>query len=166
MNTIKVQPGKPGYPYSYMAINTQLILDIHEKVITGGCRYKLGAKVVPIRTVPGFFHEVDCSGYVDYLMFHVGKPELPDGSYNQHDAIKAAGFKQSAPEACRAMDGVLRIAFLRPSQSKSGVGHVALFLNGLSIESHGKKGPNRRSVDECWGWLDHATVFVLTYPGA
>lgn len=152
---------KKGYPYSSVKLDIQKLLNLHNSVVRNGCGYKLGAKVRPINSEPGEFYYVDCSGYVDWLFHKLGIKELPDGSYHQQDAIIAAKFKRSTVEALSAKDGNVRIAFIKPSDSHSGIGHVALWHNGKSIESHGKMGPNRRTPEQS-SWLQRATVYVLT----
>lgn len=92
----------------------------------------------------------------------------PDGSVQQHEAVRAAKIltatlKRTTPEALEAKDGALRVAFLPPRGDEAG--HVALWLNGLSMECCGSGGVCSRTVAEC-PWLARAQIYVLTAPVA
>lgn len=122
--------------------------------------------MAPLSLEPGQFHAVDCSGYTRWLIWHAssGRVTFVDGSAQQHEQAEHAGFKRSSVEAGKMRDGALRIAFLSPEDG-GGVGHVALLLNGSTIESHGHHGPDSRE----WtgeGWQAKTAVYVLTAPRA
>lgn len=130
--------------------------------------YGLGAKVPFLGAVPGKdFKKVDCSGFVREAIRLATDPRVPfpDGSVVQHEWVRAKGFRKSNVEAAFKKDGALRIAFLRPQDVKSGIGHVVLIHNALTMESHGGTGPNARP----WtgeGWQGKAFVYRLTDPTA
>lgn len=130
--------------------------------------YGLGKKVPFHGATPGSdFKRVDCSGFVRELIWRATNPRLnfKDGSVVQHDWIRAQGFTKSTKEAAMASDNAIRIAFLRPQDAPSGVGHVALVHNGRTLESHGGTGPNSRA----WtisGWQSKTSVYLLTNPAS
>lgn len=127
-----------------------------------GVRYGLGSKAPSLTAVPGRdFGAIDCSGFVRWALYQAsdGRLKLPDGSVNQQDWVRANNYKKSDIEAGKLADGRVRIAFMSPSDG-GGVGHVALVLNGKTLESHGGKGPNRRAWTGA-GWQAKARVYVL-----
>ncbi len=109
--------------------------------------YGLGKKVPFLGAVPGRdFVQVDCSGFVREAVREASNPTLafPDGSVVQHDWVQAQQFPKSSVAAGLQDDGVMRIAFLRPQDVPSGIGHVVLIIAGQTLESHGGVGPDRR----------------------
>ena len=131
--------------------------------------YQWGGKVPFHSAVPGKdFHGLDCSGFSRECVYLAtgGDIDLPDGSVNQHAAIKAAGLKLSTFDAGTLHDGAVRIAFLEPvyeSGSLKEAGHVLLILDGTTYESHGTMGVGNR----VWGqypWMTRMSLYVLTAP--
>ena len=91
--------------------------------------YGLGAKVPFLGAVPGRdFTKVDCSGFVREAVRRATTPPLPfpDGSVNQHDWVRAHGLERTSVSASLQDDGAVRIAFLRPQDTSSHIGHVVL----------------------------------------
>jgi lysozyme family protein len=130
--------------------------------------YGLGAKVPFFGAVPGRdFRRVDCSGFVREAIRRATTPRaaFPDGSVVQHDWVKQRNFKKSTPQSALLQDGAVRIAFLRPQDVSSGIGHVVLVHNGRTLESHGGRGPNARPWTNT-GWQAKSFVYVLTPPTA
>lgn len=125
--------------------------------------YGLGKKVPFLAAVPGRdFTQVDCSGFVREALRLATTPPIafPDGSVNQHDWIRAQGFAKSTVSAATQNDGLVRIAFLRPQDTKSHIGHVVLIAGGRTLESHGGVGPDSRA----WTgmkWQASTFVYVL-----
>jgi hypothetical protein len=125
--------------------------------------YGLGAKVPFHGAVPGRdFKAVDCSGFVRELIWRATTPHksFPDGSVVQHDWIRDHGFERSTPQAALNQDGVIRIAFLRPQDSPSRIGHIVLVHNARTLESHGGVGPDSRAWTNT-GWQAKSFVYVL-----
>lgn len=123
-----------------------------------------GAKVPFHGARPGKdFTHVDCSGFVRETIWRATAPHFnfPDGSVVQHDWIRAQGFTRSTIDAALQQDGAIRIAFLRPQDAPSHVGHVVLVHNARTIESHGGVGPNSRAWNKA-GWQAKAFVYLLT----
>jgi hypothetical protein len=110
---------------------------------------------------------VDCSGFVREAIWRATSPHLNiiDGSVRQHDWVRAQRFMRSDPDAALLQDGAIRICFLRPQDSPSGIGHVALIHNGQTVESHGGVGPNSRAWTKT-GWQARTFVYFLTAPTA
>jgi hypothetical protein len=130
--------------------------------------YGLGAKIANDTSQPGApappgFVAVDCSGFVRAALRRSTTPKttIPDGSVVQHDWIRTQGFAPGAVADGDLLDGVLRIAFLSPSDSPEHVGHVVLLFDGRTIESHGGKGPDRR-VWNTLPWRTKTQVYRLT----
>jgi hypothetical protein len=57
-------------------------------------------------------------------------------------------------------DDLVRIAFLRPQDTASRIGHVLLVHAGVSMESHGGTGPDSRPWTGT-GWQAKTFVYVL-----
>src|SRR5262249_19536344 len=88
---------------------------------------------------------------------------FPDGSVVQHDWVAAHHYKKTSVASGKLADGMVRIAFLAPGATSSGIGHVVLIHNGRTLESHGGVGPHSRP----WngeGWQGATTVYELTAP--
>jgi len=127
-------------------------------------KYGLGAKVHPHGAEPGSgFKKVDCSGFVRETIWRSTSPHFnfPDGSVVQHDWIKDQGFERLNRADALLEDGKIRIAFLRPQDSPSNIGHVALVHNAKTLESHGSHGPNSRDWTNT-GWQAKSVVYILT----
>lgn len=125
--------------------------------------YGLGAKVQPHGAAPGTgFSKVDCSGFVRELIWRATTPhfEFKDGSVVQHEWVRTQGFQTSSVEDGKETDGLIRIVFLSPQASGEGIGHVALILNGKTLESHGGTGPDSRPWTGA-GWQARTSVFIL-----
>lgn len=130
--------------------------------------YGLGAKVPSLGARPGKdFTKVDCSGFVREAIRLATTPRLPfpDGSVVQHEFVRKQKYRKSSVEAAFKTDGAVRIAFLRPQDVKSGIGHVVLIHNAMTLESHGGTGPNSRPWNG-QGWQAKAFVYRLTDPPA
>jgi len=125
--------------------------------------YGLGAKVPFLAAVPGRdFKRVDCSGFVRQAIRLSTTPSVPfpDGSVVQHDWVRARGFEKSTVAEGFLDDGVVRIAFLRPQDVPSRIGHVVLIAAGKTLESHGGVGPDSRPWTGT-GWQAKTFVYVL-----
>jgi hypothetical protein len=126
-------------------------------------KYGLGAKVPFHGAVPGKdFKKIDCSGFVREAIRLATNPSVPfpDGSVVQHDWVRNKGFQHGTVADGKLNDNILRIAFLRPQDSPSHIGHVVLLSRGRTMESHGGVGPDSRS----WtgqGWQAKTSVYVL-----
>lgn len=154
-----------SFAWPSMPINTDLLKLLSDRTVQPGNQYEFGGKVeIDADTAEVRAEGVDCSGYVRWLVHRAtgGAVTMPDGSAVQHEWVRDAGFKASSVPAARLLDGVVRIAFLSPTAG-GGIGHVALIRNGLTFESHGGAGPNRRAWSGA-GWQWRCKVYVLTPP--
>jgi hypothetical protein len=125
--------------------------------------YGLGAKISPHGAVPGSgFKKVDCSGFVRETIWRSTAPHFafPDGSVVQHDWIRDKGYELSSRADALLQDGKIRIAFLRPQDAPSHIGHVTLVHNAKTLESHGGVGPDTRDWTNT-GWQAKAFVYIL-----
>ena len=126
-------------------------------------KYGFGKKVSPHGATPGTgFTRVDCSGFVRETIWRATAPHFnfPDGSVVQHDWVRDKGYERGTRADALLTDGKVRIVFLRPQDSPTGVGHVALLHNAKTLESHGSFGPNSRDWTNT-GWQAKAFVYVL-----
>lgn len=131
--------------------------------MAAGVRYGLGAKAPFHGAVPGRdFTRIDCSGFVREALWH-GGVAAPDGSVTQHDWAIGQGFVPGTIADAARADGIVRIAFLSPKDSPSGIGHVVLVTAAATLESHGGHGPDTRPWTGT-GWQAHAAVYALTAP--
>jgi cell wall-associated NlpC family hydrolase len=128
--------------------------------------YGLGKKIKPGQVPGRDFTKVDCSGFVREAVRRstdLGS-SFPDGSVVQHDWVQKKGFASDTVASGSQQDGAVRIAFLSPSATSSGIGHVVLLHNGRTLESHGGVGPDSRPWTGTT-WQAKTSVFVLM-PGA
>jgi hypothetical protein len=125
-------------------------------------KYGLGAKVSPHGAKPGTgFTKVDCSGFVRETIWRAASHfNFPDGSVVQHDWIRDQGYERSTRTDALLEEGKVRIVFLRPQDTSSHIGHVALVHNAKTLESHGSFGPNSRPWTNT-GWQAKAFVYIL-----
>src|SRR5215471_4271033 len=72
--------------------------------------YGLGKRIKPGQVPGRDFTQVDCSGI------------FPDGSVVQHDWVRKKGFAADTVASGAQQDGAVRIAFLSPSATTSGIG--------------------------------------------
>jgi hypothetical protein len=134
------------------SIDQKRLLDLHAKL--DHATYSVGkdSKTGKLKgkasnsADPSKISALDCSGYVKYLLYNVseGKISISGGSYYQYKWCKDSGFKKvEYAKAAKKADNILRLGYFK--KKKGGkYGHVWLVLNGQTLESHGKRGVNRR----------------------
>ncbi|MBC7808847.1 MAG: C40 family peptidase [Akkermansiaceae bacterium] len=125
-----------------------------------GVRYGLGAKASKLSATPGTpFTRIDCSGFVRWAVYMAsgGEVIMPDGSWFQEELARKQGFKKSTSESCLLKDGRVRLAYWK-NKDQGGISHIALVLNGKTLESHDSRGPNRRTWSLDTGWMRDAEV--------
>ena len=163
-------PPPPGAPPATLQIDIAAVQQFLQDCLTSTPRvgYGLGAKINPVDTQPpgnGGFTKVDCSGFVRAALRratpHPPRLQFPDGSVVQHDWVRAQGFTKVTVADGQNTDGIVRIAFLKPQDSPSNIGHVVLLHNGRTIESHGGVGPDSRPWTGT-AWQARTHVYVLT----
>ena len=159
-----ILPKSDAFEWPTIDMQPEKVVALTRSLMDAGVTYELGAKASPLSLQAGEFDSIDCSGFVRWAIYHATGQglEIPDGSANQHEWANREGFKVSNFEAGLAKDGAIRIAFLTPEDG-GGIGHVMLIIDGLTCESHGHHGPDRRQ----WGSYDFmrlCSVYVLTPP--
>jgi len=152
-------------------MNAEPIVAFTLALKANGVKYGLGSKAKSLNAKPSEYRDqnggkaIDCSGFVRYLLHFVFALDIPDGSVNQRDWIKANGFKKCAPSDVGNKDGAVRIAFLPPIPGVRKVGHVMLVVNGETCESHGGKGPNMRAWNpDKYHFMHDCVTYVLCPP--
>lgn len=160
-----VLPASAAFAWPRLPVDIALLKTLSDRTVQPGNQYEFGGKVdLDADSAEVRAEGVDCSGYVRWLIHRAtnGAVTMPDGSWVQHEWVQEAGFKPSTIASAQLLDGYLRIAFMSPRRG-GGIGHVALILDGQTMESHGGAGPNRRK----WagtGWQAKTKVYVLAAP--
>jgi cell wall-associated NlpC family hydrolase len=158
-------PAAPAAP-AHLQVDVPRVQQFLNDCVTAHPRvtYGLGAKVPFHGAVPGVnFRKIDCSGFVREAIRLATNPlaSFPDGSVVQHDWVRNKGFQRVTVADGGLNDNRVRIAFLRPQDVSSHIGHVVLLSGGHTFESHGGVGPDSRA----WtgqGWQAKTFVYVLT----
>lgn len=116
-------------------------------MLGGHVKYGLGKKASPLTIEPTKIKKIDCSGFVQYLLYTVtgGTVKIKAGSWHQNKYFEDNRFEQVdyKTEASKR-DNVLRLGYFFGGGG-GGIGHIWFVLNAETIESHGSKGANRRS---------------------
>jgi hypothetical protein len=162
---LTAEPSFEGLQIPTLSVEIAVASDFLRSCMTSTPRvtYGLGAKISPHGALPGSgFKKVDCSGFVRETIWRSTTPHFnfPDGSVVQHDWIKDKGYERSNRADALLQDGKIRIAFLRPQDAPSRIGHVAFVHNAKTLESHGGVGPDARDWTNT-GWQAKAFVYIL-----
>jgi hypothetical protein len=123
-------------------VNRELLVELIKKTCdTKTIKYKMGTKC-KIDADSADIKQIDCSGFVRWLIYRISGFEMVDGSFLQRLSLDNLGFQHCNYTDCAKMDDVLRIAFITPEDGKAG--HVFLVCNGQTVESYGGHGVGRR----------------------
>lgn len=157
----------PAYPWKTVSLDDRKIRELVAACRAAKIPYKLGGKARSLTAKPESLRGgIDCSGFVRLAVYQASPPDarviMPDGSYFQAEWLDKQGFKKSTVEAGLLRDGRVRVAYF---QNRGGISHIVLLLNGKTLESHGSKGPNRRTWDLRVGWMKKSRVWVLDIAG-
>ena len=120
------------------------------KLMDGHVTYHLNKKAHPLDIGPEKITQLDCSGFVQYVIYKTTSLVVPSGSWHQnHDWCKPRQTRVDYKSSAGLTDCVLRIAFMEaaPKQGRH-YGHVWLILNAFTLESHGGVGPDTRRWDD------------------
>jgi hypothetical protein len=133
-------------------IDQKQLLGLHEKLDPLTYSVGKGKGKAKYGEDPSKIKNLDCSGYVHYVLNKVtdGKIVIGKGpSWVNSGGIRDWAKKQGLTSVDYAKnagknDNILRLAYLPPSKS---YGHIWMILNGETLESHGGQGVNRRAWD-------------------
>lgn len=164
---MKTAKGPMGEPWPHIAIDRGRLRGAVDRCRAAGVKYRLYplAKAPHLNAIPGLeFKFIDCSGWFRWALWQAATEAVPDGSWHQHEWLKAQGFKRSTYEAGALVDNVVRAAYLSPLAGS--VGHIAFVLDGLVYESAGGTGPRRTVSWGAQGWHRRASLYVLSFAPA
>jgi hypothetical protein len=126
-------------------VNNNKLTEFLNQMMDGHVGYHLGAKVEPLSKDPKAVNQVDCSGFVRYLVYKVCNLVITSGgTWWQNEWCKSHLQSEANYKCAGQRDGVIRIGYF-PKPSGLAAGHIWLILNGMTIESHGHTGPDRRA---------------------
>ncbi len=132
---------KPGFGRK-LAIDRKKLDEFINAMMDGHCKYGFGDKASPLTIAPAKVKKIDCSGFVQYLLYTLtsGSLRIHGGSWHQNKYFEDNRYEQVAyATAASKHDSVLRLGYFSGSP-----GHIWFIRNGMTIESSGGKGPNRR----------------------
>lgn len=125
-----------------MAIDFGMLALLFSKT-AGRVKYKLGAKAPSLDCDSAAIQQIDCSGFVRWILHRAAGIDLPDGSQNQL-AWARKNLRQLASYSdvhyADGDDTRLFIAFLSPKPGKEWPRHVWLIWKGKTLESRSKAG--------------------------
>jgi cell wall-associated NlpC family hydrolase len=134
---------KTTAPARPMRVNWAILAELQRKMM-GRVKYELGAKAGVLSRQSAEIASLDCSGFVQYVIFKTCGLTIPEGSVQQRDWLQKQGYRRvSYAQTARLRDGILRLAFFPPVAGKRG--HVWFVLNGKTIECYSGKGVNSRA---------------------
>jgi hypothetical protein len=130
-----------------ISIQTSDLLDICGKLMDGHVSYSLGAKAPSLNCDPVRITQIDCSGFVQYVLYKASNRSvhLRSGSWFQNDWCSKNLAKVDYASALES-DGWLRLGYFPGTGTRAG--HIWLILDGNTLESHGGKGPDRRAWND------------------
>lgn len=137
-----------AFPYPTLPVDYHALAAYLEACQSRHIGYGLGAKADSdghaLAEFPPRYAQIDCSGFVRAALAYSSGVAIPDGSVVQHAWFQSRGFKASDRLSLLRIDGILRIAFIRPTRLRK-IGHVYLCRNRATLESWGGHGPGSRS---------------------
>ncbi len=165
-----------------MQFDANKLATVLDKLLASSIRYEMRGmvgKVRPLSKSVSDIQQLDCSGFVEYVIYHgtTDNVNLPSGSVTQRSKIASDASHTVATYAKDAelRDDIVRIGFRKTivkrdedgdivrnasgNAVKDQVGHVWLVINGRTYESTSKggrgKGPKSLKWDERTSDADH-----------
>lgn len=165
-----------------MQFDANKLVTVLDKLLSSSIRYEMRGmvgKARPLTKSVSDIRQLDCSGFVEYVIYHgtTDNVNLPSGSVTQRSKIASDASHTVADylKEAELRDDIVRIGFrdtiakrdetgavMRDSAGhslKDQVGHVWLVINGSTYESTSKggrgKGPKSLKWDERKSDADH-----------
>lgn len=168
---IQAKPEGVAWYWPFVNLSRSSLIAALGRCMDRKVKYGWGAKAGNWNEQPGEFSSLDCSGFVGWILAQATNGAVRDligkGSWQQAEFFDQQGFKESTISAGKLVDNAVRVAFMPPKYLAGKMvraGHIALILNGATLESCGGRGPCRRIWDGK-GWQAKCTgVWVLTPP--
>ena len=131
--------------FSVAPVDIPYLLKLMALCVAAHVRYLMGGKAHDLDIVPLDTGEIDCSGFMRWLLYHATRGALlmPDGSCNEGDDLAALGFKPTDPQNCALADGHVRVC-IHIADEKDDTGHIWLAYLSRTMESHGGVGVSAR----------------------
>jgi len=123
-------------------VNLNLLDEIMAHMMGRGVGYKLGAKAPSLGCDTLAIEQIDCSGFVRYVIARCSGVIVPDGSQNQLDWARG-NLNPSSYKYAAHGEG-LYICFITPHIGKEWPRHVWLMRQGYTRESCGSQGVTER----------------------
>ncbi len=161
-----------------MEFNAMTLTSLLRDLLAAPIRYEMRGmvgKVRPITTPPSGIHQMDCSGFFEYVIYHAttGHHDLPAGSRRQWSWLRDNGYAEVdyrtfAPR----LDDVVRAGFRAAEHGRNAAGervrtragHVWLVINGATFESTTRGGNNGPSSLHWEARVDEADAFFTLGP--
>lgn len=156
-----------------MQFDTIRLASVLDELLNATIRYEMRGnvgKVRPLSKSVSQISQLDCSGFVEYVIYQgtSDNVNLPSGSWNQKDKIASDASHVTAdyPTEAELRDDVVRIGFRRTiiakdddgkivrtasgRPKKAQVGHVWLVINGRTYESTSRGGRSKGPKSLKW----------------
>ncbi len=132
-----------------MEFSTTELVSRLAKLFAANIRYEMSGmvgKVRPITRDPADIGQLDCSGFVEYVIYHTttNRHDIPAGSRRQWSWFRDNGYAEvDYPTFAPRNDDVVRIGFRAAEHGRNDegervrtkAGHVWLVINGSTYES-------------------------------
>jgi hypothetical protein len=146
-----------------MEFNTNNLVSVLNALMSANVRYEMNGMVGKVRnlsgTEPDEIRQLDCSGFVEYVIFKstIHNVNMPSGSRRQRSFIERDHTEIDYASHAPLLDNTVRIGFRDAEHEGRGkerhrtkAGHVWLVLNGVSFECTSRGG--RTQGPKCFNW--------------
>lgn len=153
-----------------MQFDTIKLATVLDELLGSNIRYEMNGlvgKARPLTQSVSQLSQLDCSGFVEYVIYHgtTDNVNLPSGSVTQRTRISRDASHTPADYLKHAelRDDIVRIGFRRTisrlnedgEREKTQVGHVWLVINGKTYESTSKGGRDKGPKSLTWDVRKH-----------